>query len=118
MKAGIVTTSILGLITAALILLCALDTITKDIREEHRALVISDDRLKNEALNILNTKCNVCHRKQNPLMLFKEKNISKRAKKIYQMVFIEQKMPKGNEIRLTDQEYLNLKKWLYTQKIF
>jgi uncharacterized membrane protein len=74
--------------------------------------------LEREALEILETKCNVCHKKQNPFMVFKEKNMSKRAKKIYQMVFIERKMPKGNEIRLTNEEYLTLEKWLKTQDIY
>ncbi len=51
-------------------------------------------------------------------MVFKEKNMSKRAPKIYQVVFVERRMPKGNEVRLTDEEYSKLKKWLLTQNIF
>lgn len=51
-------------------------------------------------------------------MIFKEKNMEKRAKKIYQNVFVERSMPKGNEIRLTEEEYATLEKWLFTQEIF
>lgn len=117
MKARLITISWLGVITAALILISALNTKTA-IHKSHQELSVNDDKLKKEAFKILDTKCNVCHRKQNPFMVFKEKNISKRAKKIYQMVFIERKMPKGNEIRLTNEEYIALEKWLFTQQIF
>ena len=78
---------------------------------------ISDEELKHSAFQILDTKCNVCHRKENPFMLFKESNMTKKAKKIYQVVFIEQRMPKGKDILLTKHEYLTLKKWLNTQNI-
>ena len=76
------------------------------------------DVLQRQALEILETKCNVCHRKQNPLMVFKEKNMSKRAARIYKMVYVERRMPKGNEVRLTNQEYTKLEQWLFTQNIF
>ncbi len=72
--------------------------------------------LKGQALEILDTKCNICHRKQNPMMIFKEKNMKKRATKIYNMVFVERRMPKG-DIRLTSAEYATLKKWLSTKNI-
>lgn len=78
----------------------------------------SNENLKRESLNILVAKCNTCHKKQNPLMVFNERNMSKRAKKIYRMVFIERKMPKGKEIRLTNEEYFTLEKWLKTQDIY
>ena len=76
------------------------------------------DLLKKKVLAILETKCNVCHRKQNPLMVFKEKNMVKRAPKIYKQVFVDTNMPKGNEIQLTSEEYNTLKKWLLTQEIY
>ncbi len=79
---------------------------------------LSNDSLKKAAFNILDTQCNGCHRKQNPFMIFKEKNMEKRAPKIYQMVFVERRMPKGNEIKLTNEEYATLEKWLFTQEIF
>lgn len=88
--------------------------------KEHRILFdppISQSDLKNEAFKILDSKCNVCHRKQNPLMIFKEKNMERRAAKIYSMVFVKNRMPMGNEIQLTAEEYETLEKWLLTQKL-
>ena len=79
---------------------------------------LNNDTLKRAAFQVLETKCNVCHRKQNPFMVFKEKNLEKRAPKIYQMVFVERKMPKGDEIKLTNEEYATLEKWLFTQELF
>ena len=78
----------------------------------------SDSELKSKAFQILKKKCNTCHRKQNPFMVFNEKNMVRRATKIYRMVFIERKMPKGNLIKLTGEEYRTLEKWLLTQKLF
>ncbi len=118
MKARLITTLWLGTITAVLILFSSFDTTPEGANEHLPMLSTSEETLKKQAFEILDTKCNVCHRKQNPFMIFKEKNISKRAKKIYQMVYIERKMPKGNEIRLTNEEYTTLEKWLFTQQIF
>ena len=81
-------------------------------------MIDSSDPLKKAAFGILDEKCNVCHRKKNPFMVFNSKNMSKRAPKIYKMVFVERKMPKGNEVRLTNEEYIKLEKWLFTQNIF
>jgi len=118
MNARLNTILWLGVVTAALTLLSAFDTTAEDTNEHFPMLSASNETLKKQAFKILDTKCNVCHRKQNPLMVFKEKNMSKRAKKIYKMVFLERKMPKGNDIRLTNEEYTTLEKWLFTQEIF
>lgn len=116
MKATFITTSWLGVLTPALMVVSAFNTPT-DLHEKHHVRTDHDDQLKKEALEILNAKCNGCHRDQNPLMVFKEKNMSRRARKIYRTVFVEKRMPKGNEIRLTRAEYNQLEKWLKTQKI-
>lgn len=71
--------------------------------------------LKKEALAVLQTKCNVCHRKQNPFKIFKEKNMERLAPKIYEQVFIKKRMPKAGQT-LTDEERNTLKQWLLTQK--
>lgn len=68
-------------------------------------------------LRILETKCNQCHRRQNPFMIFKERNLEKRAKKIYRQVFELKRMPKGDEYTLTEKEYRTLRQWLKTQKL-
>lgn len=76
------------------------------------------DELKKEVFDILNTKCNTCHRKQNPFKVFSLKNMDKHAPKIHQQVFIKRRMPKGDKIKLTDQEYQSLQQWLQSQNIF
>ena len=73
--------------------------------------------LKEEVFKILDTKCNVCHRKQNPFRVFKLKNMDKNAKRIYKQVFVYRRMPKGGEIQLTEEEYQTLKKWIKTKNI-
>ncbi len=77
-----------------------------------------NNQLKADAFEILDTKCNVCHRKRNPFMVFSPKNMERRASKIYKQVFVERRMPKGNDIKLTNKEYDQLEKWLFTQKIY
>ncbi len=74
--------------------------------------------LRLEALQILKTKCNVCHEKKNPRRVFNLENMSDLAPKIYKQVFVKRRMPKGNEIQLSDKEYNTLKQWLLTKKIF
>lgn len=64
------------------------------------------------AFRVLEKKCNVCHRKKNPFMVFKPKNMERRARKIYRAVFIQQRMPKGDAPGLTVEEYRTLKTWL------
>lgn len=74
--------------------------------------------LKFAALQVLQTKCNVCHEKKNPRRVFNLENMSDLAPKIHKQVFIKKRMPKGNEIRLTTEEYDIIKNWLLTEKIF
>lgn len=71
--------------------------------------------LKEEAFAILEAKCNVCHRRQKPFMVFKLNNMDKRAPRIYQAVFVQKSMPKGEDIRLTTEEYDKLEEWLKTK---
>ena len=73
-------------------------------------------RLKEEALVVLENKCNVCHKKQNPFKVFKESNMSKHAPKIYEQVFVKKRMPRPGQT-LTDNERSTLSAWLQTEKI-
>ena len=81
-------------------------------------LVLKTKILKLDAFKILDAKCNVCHRKKNPFMVFSLKNMEKRSSKIHKQVFVKRRMPKGNDIQLTADEYGTLKNWLLTQNIF
>lgn len=89
---------------------------TKQNRESTFLLKVNDD-LKNQAFQILDTKCNICNQKQNPFMVFSLKNMEKRASKIYKQVFEKRRMPKGDKIKLSQQEHDLLKEWLNTQNI-
>jgi len=67
-------------------------------------------------LRILEEKCNVCHQTKNPSKIFTKVNIRHNAKKINRQVFVWRRMPKGKEIKLTDQEEQILKTWIQSQK--
>jgi len=70
--------------------------------------------LRLDAFEILKTKCNTCHSKQNPRRVFNLSNMEAFAPRIYQQVFIKKRMPKGKGIKLTQGEYETLQKWLLT----
>ncbi len=108
---------VLSVLKVVFIFLTAFTTNSEPFTGDHPNVIHADDELKKEALKILEEKCNVCHRKQNPFMIFNQKNMVKRAPKIYKMVFIDRRMPKGDQIRLTTEEYKKLEKWLLPQKI-
>ena len=75
------------------------------------------DTLKGDPCRLLEPKRNSCHEKQNPFMVFIEKKLEKHAPMIYKAVFMERRMPKGDEIKLSDQKYDTLQEWLLTQQI-
>lgn len=77
-----------------------------------------DPTLKEEAYNILKSKCNSCHKRQNPFKIFSLKNMNRHAKKIHKQVFVYERMPKGNKVKLTKEEYQTLKNWLKSKNIF
>lgn len=70
---------------------------------------------KTPALEILKTRCNACHVKQNPAKVFTSANMNLLAADINEQVFIKKRMPRGNRVRLTLDEYNTLKNWLITQ---
>ena len=105
----------LGILTTGFTLL----TQEAILRESNSQMVLKPvEDIKQKAFQILETKCNVCHRKKNPFMVFSLKNMEKRAPKIHKQVFIKRRMPKGNEIKLTNTEFATLKTWLETQNIY
>ena len=68
--------------------------------------------LKSDAYEILKSKCNGCHQVKNPARVFTLDNMDKFSAVIYKQVFVKKRMPKGKEIKLTDDEYERLRKWL------
>jgi len=77
---------------------------------------LSDGLAQEKALQVLQTKCNTCHRKQNPLRVFKHKNMNRYSDRIYHQVFVWKNMPKGNEVKLSADEESVLKEWIQSIK--
>jgi len=70
---------------------------------------------KEQAFQILQTKCNVCHEKKNKRRVFTLENMDQNKKRIYRQVFKWKRMPKGNEIELTPKESAQLKEWILSK---
>jgi uncharacterized membrane protein len=102
---------IFSLLIASIFLLAA------SFPESANALVPDPDPVQEATFQILEKKCNVCHRKKNPFMVFKPKNMERRAEKIHQAVFVTKRMPKPKGTPLTQEEYQTLKTWLQAQNI-
>lgn len=70
------------------------------------------DPIKHAAFNVLDTKCNGCHKIQKQNYIFTLDNMDKFASVIYKQVFVKKKMPKGDGNELSTDESVALKKWL------
>lgn len=86
--------------------------------QQNRVIQDPELQLKQVALEVLKTKCNVCHRKKNPFRIFSLKNMDRHAPRIYKQVFIFKRMPKGDQIKLTGEDYQSLKHWLKSKNIY
>jgi uncharacterized membrane protein len=69
-----------------------------------------------KAFQILDYKCNVCHRKRNKRRVFTSENMDTWAHDIYKQVFVKKRMPKGDKIKLTTNEYQELLTWISSTK--
>jgi len=107
----------LGVLTAIFILLNIFKSHSAEFKVNDSIALNANETLKQETFEILEAKCNSCHRKKNPFMVFSIRNMERRAPKIHEQVFITKRMPKGDQMRLTNNEYSILKKWLTQQNI-
>ncbi len=96
------------LLGAVFICLTAFASNSERLAIDHSNILNADEELKVGAFKTLKDKCNVCHGKKNPFMVFNPKNMVRRAPKIYRMVFKERKIPKDDKIRLNNEEYNKL----------
>jgi len=103
-----------GVLISQLPLFTAFSTAEQRIEEVINLELTDTIDLKKQVFHILDLKCNACHRKQNPFRVFSLKNMERHAARIYKQVFVLRRMPKGNGIILTEQEYQTLKRWLKT----
>ena len=107
-----------GLLLGYLYAFPASDSKTEQANANYLSFVSDPEpSLKQAALEVLQSKCNICHKKRNPFKVFSLRNMEKHAPKIYKQVFIYERMPKG-EMRLTNEEYQTLKNWLKSKNIF
>lgn len=67
---------------------------------------------KEQALTVLQTKCNGCHASRNRRMIFTWENMDDLSQKINQQVFIKMRMPKGNATTLSEAERAMLQTWI------
>lgn len=71
-----------------------------------------DDVARGQALDILQQRCNTCHRNDNPRKVFTGANMEKNAGDIYRQVFLYRRMPKNAPASLTAAEKAILERWL------
>ncbi|NRB59273.1 MAG: hypothetical protein HRU50_04940 [Winogradskyella sp.] len=71
---------------------------------------------KTTAFQVLDNKCNVCHRKRNKRCVFTANNMDSWADRINTQVFVKKRMPKGKNIKLTSREYKDLQTWISSTK--
>ena len=103
---------LLAALEATFILLIAFTSNSEEHSENYLIANNVNETLKQETFNILEAKGNNCHRKQNPFMVFSLKNMERRSPKIHKQVFVTKRMPKGNQVKLSSNEYTILKEWL------
>ncbi|HDZ13513.1 hypothetical protein LCGC14_1127530 [marine sediment metagenome] len=77
---------------------------------------VAEDSIQLRAYKILSNKCNVCQEKHNRRRVFTDENMNPWANDIYKQVFIKKRMPKGKKIKLTNEEYQELLKWISPKK--
>jgi len=71
---------------------------------------------KYKVYNVLEQKCNICHKNENPKRIFTLQNMDKYARKINRQVFVWKRMPKGNKIKLTPSEKEIIRNWIKSLK--
>ena len=103
---------LLAALEATFILLYTFTSNSEGFEDSQLIVTNSAENLKQETFNILEAKGNNCHRKQNPFMVFSLKNMERRSPKIHKQVFVTKRMPKGNQVKLSSNEYTILKEWL------
>ena len=96
----------------AVSLLTLSHTDNRVINSDYSVSMSQQNIFREEAFNILRTKCNVCHVKKNKRKIFTRDNINWFAPQINTQVFIKRRMPKGKNNQLTEKEYQILSNWI------
>ena len=77
---------------------------------------IPSNVLKKRAFEVLENKCNFCHRKRNKRRVFTLERMDKWANEIYTQVYTKKRMPRGKKNKLSTTEYNNLLTWITSLK--
>ena len=88
---------------------------TNESIEQHSSIDL-DKSCKDKAYKILESKCNICHRKRNRRRVFTKENMDTWANDIYKQVFIKKRMPSGKKVKLSPDEYQDLLTWITNTK--
>jgi uncharacterized membrane protein len=69
-------------------------------------------QVQDKAFEVLENKCNECHRLKKPDFVFTKTNMNTFAPLIYTQVFVKKKMPKGKDYPLSTADKTALTNWL------
>lgn len=69
-------------------------------------------QVQDKAFEVLENKCNECHRLKKPDFVFTKTNMTVFAPLIYTQVFVKKKMPKGKDYPLSSADKTALTIWL------
>lgn len=105
---------ILGLIAVSLLVISPAKS--KSLGTTHPLPIHNQSIVKKTAFEILKTKCNICHIKQNRKKIFSLENMNVFASKIEEQVFVKKRMPRGKKIQLNEEEYAQLYIWIKSSK--
>jgi uncharacterized membrane protein len=83
-------------------------------RPTHFISVYQDNptQIQDKAFEVLENKCNECHRLKKPDFVFTKTNMNAFAPLIYTQVFVKKKMPKGKDHPLSTADKTDLTNWL------
>lgn len=90
-----------------LVLIFTCNFLETSVYASDQGLTAETHPVHQRALEVLEQRCNTCHRRQNPFKIFKVKNLEKYAPLIYQQVFELKRMPKdGSKLSESEQKAL------------
>jgi len=97
------------------IILCLSLQFTSLVSQASHSVSSDEAIIKANALEVLQVKCNACHKVQHPSKYFELENMNGFAKKIQRQVFLWKRMPKGKEYTLLDFQKETLITWINNQ---
>jgi hypothetical protein len=78
---------------------------------------IQDSTLKQQAFQLMEIKCNVCHLEKSASNVYMLENMELFAKDTFKQVSVNKRMPKGKEVVFLDLDKKILMDWLKTTDV-